>query len=237
MPAAPQAPTGRPTRRRTRDRDASAPEHPEHPEHSARPEHPEPPGQGARPSRIAGLWPYLLIAPTLAGTAYLLLYPLIRSVVISFQHFRTGELIRGGAEFVGLGNYAERGVWFSRPTPHRCCSIASSRSLKDTSGSDCSSCQTRRRRCERACRPSLTADATSICPSREGDHRCAGRRFDQPGHRRALRAERNHGQASSAQHLRQVRRVEPAGACPVCPSPRPGAALGGGFICTRIYRR
>ncbi|MGS2644912.1 ABC transporter permease subunit [Streptosporangium sp. LJ11] len=112
MPAAPQAPAGRPTRRRARDRDASAPEQPEQSGQSGRPGPPGRPGpssarSGARPSRIAGLWPYLLIAPTLAGTAYLLLYPLIRSVVISFQHFRTGELIRGGAEFVGLGNYAE----------------------------------------------------------------------------------------------------------------------------------
>ncbi|GAA0820775.1 carbohydrate ABC transporter permease [Streptosporangium amethystogenes subsp. fukuiense] len=89
MPAASQAPP----RRRARDRDATAPAPP-----ASRP--------GARPSRLNGLWPYLLIAPTLAGTAYLLLYPLVRSVVISFQHFRTGELIRGGAAFVGLDNYA-----------------------------------------------------------------------------------------------------------------------------------
>ncbi|AWS48709.1 sugar ABC transporter permease [Streptosporangium sp. 'caverna'] len=43
----------------------------------------------------------------MAGTAYLLVYPLVRSVVISFQHFRLGELIRGGAAFVGFDNYAE----------------------------------------------------------------------------------------------------------------------------------
>ncbi|RJL31023.1 sugar ABC transporter permease [Bailinhaonella thermotolerans] len=51
------------------------------------------------------MWPYLLIAPTVAGAGYLLLYPLLRNVVISFQHFRAGELIRGGAAFVGLENY------------------------------------------------------------------------------------------------------------------------------------
>jgi N,N'-diacetylchitobiose transport system permease protein len=59
------------------------------------------------PRRLTGLWPYLLVAPTVAGTAFLLLYPLLRSVVISFQHFRTGELIRGGAAFVGLENYQD----------------------------------------------------------------------------------------------------------------------------------
>ncbi|MEV0620365.1 sugar ABC transporter permease [Nonomuraea sp. NPDC050404] len=53
------------------------------------------------------LWPYLLIAPTVAGGAFLLLYPLLKAAVISFQHFRMGELIRGGAAFVGLENYAE----------------------------------------------------------------------------------------------------------------------------------
>ncbi|MDP9842509.1 carbohydrate ABC transporter permease [Streptosporangium lutulentum] len=74
-----------------------------------RPRAPEaaPPPRPPRRSRPADLWPYLLIAPTLAGTAYLLVYPLVRSVVISFQHFRLGELIRGGAEFAGFDNYAE----------------------------------------------------------------------------------------------------------------------------------
>ncbi|MEV6864300.1 sugar ABC transporter permease [Streptosporangium subroseum] len=84
VPAAPQA-----TRPRPRTREATPP--------------PRPPKR----FRPAGLWPYLLIAPTLAGTAYLLVYPLVRSVVISFQHFRLGELIRGGAAFVGFDNYAE----------------------------------------------------------------------------------------------------------------------------------
>lgn len=52
-------------------------------------------------------WPYLLIAPTVLGSAYLLLYPLARNAVISVQHFRLGELIRGNAAFVGLDNYRE----------------------------------------------------------------------------------------------------------------------------------
>ncbi|WP_433439397.1 carbohydrate ABC transporter permease [Nonomuraea sp. CA-141351] len=57
--------------------------------------------------RARSLWPYLLIAPTVAGGAFLLLYPLLKAAVISFQHFRMGELIKGGAAFAGLDNYAE----------------------------------------------------------------------------------------------------------------------------------
>lgn len=62
---------------------------------------------GAGTRRKGTFWPYLLVAPALAGFACLLVYPLARSVVISFQHFRLGELIRGGAGFAGLANYAE----------------------------------------------------------------------------------------------------------------------------------
>ncbi|MFC6081816.1 carbohydrate ABC transporter permease [Sphaerisporangium aureirubrum] len=65
-------------------------------------------GPSASARRRAGAWwPYLLIAPTVAGALFLLVYPVVRSVVISLQHFRTGELIRGGAAFVGLENYGE----------------------------------------------------------------------------------------------------------------------------------
>ncbi|GAA3446562.1 carbohydrate ABC transporter permease [Planomonospora venezuelensis] len=60
-----------------------------------------------RPRRRRNPWPYLLIAPAVAGGVFLLLYPLLRAATISFQHFRMGELIRGGAELVGLDNYRE----------------------------------------------------------------------------------------------------------------------------------
>jgi N,N'-diacetylchitobiose transport system permease protein len=60
-----------------------------------------------RRRRRVSVWPYLLIAPTVLGSAYLLLYPLARNAVISVQHFRLGELIRGNAAFVGLDNYRE----------------------------------------------------------------------------------------------------------------------------------
>ncbi|MCS7481770.1 carbohydrate ABC transporter permease [Umezawaea endophytica] len=66
-----------------------------------------PPPQRPRRRRRVSIWPYLLIAPTVLGSAYLLLYPLVRNLVISVQHFRLGELIRGGATFVGLDNYRE----------------------------------------------------------------------------------------------------------------------------------
>ncbi|MEV6781461.1 sugar ABC transporter permease [Streptomyces sp. NPDC051098] len=53
------------------------------------------------------LWPYLLIAPTVLGAAFLLAYPLVRNLVISFQYYGMAELIRGGAGFAGLENYRE----------------------------------------------------------------------------------------------------------------------------------
>jgi N,N'-diacetylchitobiose transport system permease protein len=74
----------------------------------------EPPARRPQHSRVAcapgdrrrrSFWPYLLIAPTLVATAYLLLYPLLRNVVISFQTFGMAELIRGGAGFAGFANY------------------------------------------------------------------------------------------------------------------------------------
>ncbi|MGC0414108.1 N,N'-diacetylchitobiose transport system permease protein [Streptomyces sp. SAI-195] len=51
------------------------------------------------------LWPYLLVAPAVLGMLYLLLYPLVRAVLISFQDFRLRQLILGDADFVGLRNY------------------------------------------------------------------------------------------------------------------------------------
>jgi ABC-type sugar transport systems, permease components len=76
------------------------------PSQAARGDPPVAPASPRRP-RLAGAWPYLLIAPTVIGACYLLVYPVLRSVVISFQHFRLGELIRGGAGFAGLENYRQ----------------------------------------------------------------------------------------------------------------------------------
>ncbi|MFG3021500.1 carbohydrate ABC transporter permease [Streptomyces sp. NPDC048254] len=60
-----------------------------------------------RPSTAAGrgIWPYLLIAPAVLGTLYLLVYPLVRAVVISLQDFGLRQLILGDARFVGFRNY------------------------------------------------------------------------------------------------------------------------------------
>ncbi|WP_419992428.1 carbohydrate ABC transporter permease [Streptomyces boninensis] len=68
---------------------------------------PAPPPLPRPRRRTATLWPYVLVAPTVLGGALLLAYPLLRNVVISFQHFGLGELIRGGAAFAGLDNYRE----------------------------------------------------------------------------------------------------------------------------------
>ncbi|CAM3948598.1 carbohydrate ABC transporter permease [Kibdelosporangium persicum] len=65
-----------------------------------------PPVPRARARRIT-IWPYLLVAPTVLATAYLLVYPLVRNVVMSLQRFGVGELIRGGADFVWFANYVE----------------------------------------------------------------------------------------------------------------------------------
>lgn len=64
------------------------------------------PGRRGRPL-WARVLPYLLVAPTVVGTAYLLVYPLIRNLLISFQKFGIAQLIRGGADFVGLDNYQQ----------------------------------------------------------------------------------------------------------------------------------
>ncbi|QQM40206.1 carbohydrate ABC transporter permease [Streptomyces liliifuscus] len=79
---------------------------------------PHPPPSTSRPRRTTGpgrrgpskdggrgIWPYVLIAPAVLGTLYLLVYPLIRAVVISLQDFGLRQLILGDARFVGLKNY------------------------------------------------------------------------------------------------------------------------------------
>lgn len=69
------------------------------------PPRPKPKRGGAPRAGRAGVWPYLLAAPTLLGMLYLLLYPLARAVLISLQDFRLRQLIQGDAQFVGLRNY------------------------------------------------------------------------------------------------------------------------------------
>ncbi|MET8684628.1 sugar ABC transporter permease [Streptomyces sp. NPDC004732] len=67
-----------------------------------------PPRRPPRPPRRAtttGPWPYLLVAPAVLGMLYLLLYPLARAVLISFQDFGLRQLILGNARFTGFDNY------------------------------------------------------------------------------------------------------------------------------------
>lgn len=80
-------------------------------------------------SRMHGLWPYALIAPAVGGLLYLLAYPLVRAVLISFQDFRLRQLIAGDAEFVGLRNYR---TLLSDPGSGRWC-VARSCSWRSTS--------------------------------------------------------------------------------------------------------
>ncbi|WP_306317152.1 MULTISPECIES: carbohydrate ABC transporter permease [unclassified Streptomyces] len=54
---------------------------------------------------MSGVWPYLLVAPAVLGMLYLLLYPLARAVLISFQDFGLRQLILGDAHFTGIDNY------------------------------------------------------------------------------------------------------------------------------------
>ncbi|MYW70008.1 ABC transporter permease subunit [Streptomyces sp. SID8379] len=67
-----------------------------------------PPRRTPGPSRratMAGVWPYLLVAPAVLGMLYLLVYPLARAVLISFQDFGLRQLILGDAHFTGFDNY------------------------------------------------------------------------------------------------------------------------------------
>jgi N,N'-diacetylchitobiose transport system permease protein len=72
----------------------------------------EAPPRTRAPERVAkrrrsGFLPYLLVAPTVLATAYLLLYPVLRNIIISMQDFGVRELVRGGARWVGFANYAK----------------------------------------------------------------------------------------------------------------------------------
>ncbi len=56
----------------------------------------------------AQVWrPWLLLTPALGILGMLLLYPLVRVGVLSFQDFGLRELLTGNAEFVGFRNYSE----------------------------------------------------------------------------------------------------------------------------------
>lgn len=61
-----------------------------------------------KPSGIAKLViPYLLVAPAILGIAFLLFYPMVRNILLSFQHYRFKQLISRSADYVGWENYQE----------------------------------------------------------------------------------------------------------------------------------
>ncbi|GGY33026.1 carbohydrate ABC transporter permease [Streptomyces omiyaensis] len=64
------------------------------------------PSRGRR-SLPSGLLPYLLVAPALLSMAVLLLYPLIRNVILSFQELNRKEFITRETVWTGFDNYTE----------------------------------------------------------------------------------------------------------------------------------
>lgn len=49
--------------------------------------------------------PYLLVAPAILGIVFLLVYPVVKNVVLSFQDYNLRQLFRGGAEYIGFDNF------------------------------------------------------------------------------------------------------------------------------------
>ncbi|WP_327254885.1 carbohydrate ABC transporter permease [Streptomyces sp. NBC_01244] len=66
--------------------------------------------RGSRKSRKslpAGWWPYLLVGPAVLSMAALLLYPLIKNIILSFQKVDKIEFIQRKSPFTGLDNYTQ----------------------------------------------------------------------------------------------------------------------------------
>ncbi|MDN3296978.1 sugar ABC transporter permease [Streptomyces ficellus] len=64
------------------------------------------PARGRR-SLPGGALPYLLIAPAILSMAVLLLYPLVRNVILSFQQVNRKEFITRRPEWIGVDNYTQ----------------------------------------------------------------------------------------------------------------------------------
>ena len=65
------------------------------------------PGPRRRRAAAAAARPWLLLAPALIVLAALLLWPLIRVVVFSFQEYGLRQIVSGDTNFIGVGNYTE----------------------------------------------------------------------------------------------------------------------------------
>ncbi|GAA2952115.1 sugar ABC transporter permease [Streptomyces enissocaesilis] len=68
---------------------------------------PQPPRGRGRRSLPAGLIPYLLLAPAVVCGAVLLLYPLVRNLILSFQEVGRRELITRETVWTGFSNYTD----------------------------------------------------------------------------------------------------------------------------------
>ncbi|MFJ6794461.1 carbohydrate ABC transporter permease [Streptomyces sp. NPDC091268] len=81
---------------------------PKAPAAASGPGHPGPPSpRGGRRSLPSGWLPYLLVAPAVLSLATLLLYPLIKNVILSFQDINKIEFIQRKYPFAGFDNYTE----------------------------------------------------------------------------------------------------------------------------------
>ncbi|MCX5194476.1 sugar ABC transporter permease [Streptomyces sp. NBC_00249] len=63
--------------------------------------------RGGRKSLPSGWLPYLLIGPAVLSLATLLLYPLIKNVILSFQDINKIEFIQRKYPFAGIDNYTQ----------------------------------------------------------------------------------------------------------------------------------
>ncbi|MEV6952304.1 sugar ABC transporter permease [Streptomyces sp. NPDC051183] len=63
--------------------------------------------RGGRKSLPSGWLPYLLVGPAVLSLATLLLYPLIKNVILSFQDINKIEFIQRKYPFAGFENYTE----------------------------------------------------------------------------------------------------------------------------------
>lgn len=50
-------------------------------------------------------YPYLLIAPTLIAIGIILLYPMLKGLILSFQNYVLSKPVPANERFIGLGNY------------------------------------------------------------------------------------------------------------------------------------
>ncbi|MGW5846759.1 carbohydrate ABC transporter permease [Streptomyces sp. NPDC055254] len=78
------------------------------PEETASPTGPGPQSpRGGGKSLPSGWLPYLLVGPAVLALATLLLYPLIKNVILSFQDINKVEFIQRKYPFTGFSNYVE----------------------------------------------------------------------------------------------------------------------------------